>query len=956
MNVSEAPQVSAKLEAGATGEHITCKCQISQAATSSTGVLVDSKTITEVPLTTRNFTQILTMSAGSAGNVNNAGVLGAGSQNSNVNGNTAGSNYTVDGAKSATTVPNPDTISEFRIQTSQYDSGYGAWVPNTNLVTRSGENGLHGDVWEFVRNNMFNANDFFLNRQGRPRPDLKQNQFGGTIGGPIKKDKLFFFGSYQGTRQVNGLDNSSLATITLPPLTNDRSAAALGDKFCPAHYGPAANTFAGGVQVACDGSNINPAALRILQLKLSDGSYVIPTPLSIINGASGPLGRSSYSLPSTYREDQVIANIDYVVSKKHSLAGRFYYAPTTMVRALGTNEDYVASMPNVPGFPQTLRNIDYLSSLSLTSVLTNNLANEVRMTFSQSNQRWFGPGVPLSAPLGVTPADPLYPYPPELDFQGPLGSFKTLGKQKNDQWHYPRTYSWADNLSWIHGRHSIRTGVLVLRDGENFFDTDPARGRLKFQNFTDFLLGLSAAQNGSPSGYSNIYSIEANEGAGPRGESVYRYRTQSLAVFVEDDLKLSSRFTLNLGLRWEYIAPWNDLSGQRGNYFPSLLQLMPIPPDSGTYIGLTVPSNYDANAVNPFTGQPFGPPPAGVVVRSNSSIYENTGPLDRFAPRIGFAWQPGSKQSSLAIRGGYGWFYQLPPQRAAGPGEHTRDGQPFGQLFGQTGASNGGSTLDKPFPAVTLGFVPRSPTSSLDDRIYGQQFKVPKLEQWNLNIQYKFSPKLSLDLGYAGSRGTRLLLSNGLNQPLLATPGHPVNCGLPNTAAGLGVTPAKFATLGIDSSGCVTTNTSANAYLRVTLYWRDPNESGRQSVYWGSWYHGMQATLRQQISRGLTFQAAYTFSKAMTNTTPYNDQNTLAWARTSFDRTHRIITNFNYDFPSFLTRGPAGKVLSGWSISGIATVQSGSPLTLMDRKGGSVYGFAGMSTITLCPKAPHTTT
>ena len=223
VNVSEAQVLNARLEPGATDERVPCQCQLSQTATSSTGTLVDSKTITAVPLTTRNFTQVLSMSSGSAAAVNNAGLLGAGSQSVNVGGNTATDRYTVDGATSASVVPNPDTISEFRIQTSQYDSGYGARVPNTNLITRSGENDFHGTLWEFVRNDVFNANAFFRNATGQPRPNLKQNQFGGTIGGPIMKDKLFFFGSYQGTRQVNGLDPGAFLIHSSSSAAHQRS-------------------------------------------------------------------------------------------------------------------------------------------------------------------------------------------------------------------------------------------------------------------------------------------------------------------------------------------------------------------------------------------------------------------------------------------------------------------------------------------------------------------------------------------------------------------------------------------------------------------------------------------------------------------------------------------------------------------------------------------------------------
>src|SRR5437016_8701864 len=391
VNVSEAPELDAQLEAGASEERVTCQCQLSQTATSSNGTLVDSKTITAVPLTTRNFTQVMSMSSGSAAAVNNAGLLGAGSQSANVNGNTDTGRYTVDGAASSTTVPNPDTISEFKIQTSQYDSGYGTRVPNTNLITRSGENQFHGDAWEFVRNDIFNANAFFRNATGQPRANLKQNQFGGTIGGPIKKDKLFFFSSYQGTRQVNGLDpDASLSTLLLPPLTNDRSAATIGSQFCPANKAPAMQTryltFAGGVQVACDGSNINPVALNLLQLKLPDGSYAIPTPQTILfSGANAGLGFSSYSLPSAYDENQYLLNVDYVISKKQTLSGRFYDAAANTVRSFGTNFFRSPETPNTPGFPENEYDKDYITSVKLTSVLTSNVANEARITCTLAN-------------------------------------------------------------------------------------------------------------------------------------------------------------------------------------------------------------------------------------------------------------------------------------------------------------------------------------------------------------------------------------------------------------------------------------------------------------------------------------------------------------------------------------------------------------------------------------------
>jgi hypothetical protein len=948
VNVSEVTVLNAKLEPGEPAQRVACQCIMGKAAASASGTLVNSKTITSVPLTTRNFTQLLSMSSGSAAAVNNAGLLGSISQVVNVNGNTTTGIYTLDGAVFGNTVPNPDTISEFKIQNSQYDGSYGARVPSTNLVTRSGEKDFHGDLWEFVRNNIFNANDFFRNAAGQPRPDLKQNQFGGTIGGPIKRDKLFFFASYQGTRQVNGLDPTSESTALLPPLTNDRSAATIGSEFCPANkpasVAPRYLTYAGGVQVACDGSNINPVALKILQRKLPDGSYAMPTPQTVL--ASGPnagLGFSSYSLPSTYQEDHFLGNIDYVISKKHTLSGRTYFSTNESFRSLGSGNFTSSMIPVLPGFPQKQQGPDDIASLRLVSVPTRNVVNEAIMTFTRSNSIATGPGDRPVSSVGMISVDPLHPVLPEIDVTGSLGAFQ-LGNAQNESTSLSKTYTWADTISLVHGRHSMRFGGFVLKQRYVLYDTGVAPGRMFLQNFSDFLLGMSAAQNGSPQGLSNIQNIDAREGLGPNGEILFPNRTFYGSAFVEDDIKVNSRFTLNLGLRWEYFPASLDPTGENGNAWPSLLKRVPVPPASGTYVGTTVAANYNPNTFNPYTGQPFGPPPAGVFVRPNPSYYQNFAPLDNFSPRFGFAWQPG-KKGRLDVHGGYGWFYQPPADRGSAPNLLVMNMAPFAQLFENAGASNSASTLQQPFPTPTLGFSLRTPTSQLTDRIIGPEFKIPLLQQWNLGAQYNFTPTFSFDLDYVGSYGSNLLLSYGANQPVLASPGNPVNCGLP-------VTPL-FTSLGVNAAGCVTTNTSANAFLRAPVVGETPTALSASQNIGQSWYHSMQATFKKQFSQGLMFQIAYTYSKDLTNTTVDNNQDSLAtdWARASFDRTHRLISNFFYGLPSLRAKGFTGEILNGWSVSGIVIIQSGLPMTLTDINGSSVYGFAGFSTITLCPGA-----
>jgi len=941
VDVSEIPVVDVTLEAGAPAEQVTCRCRVTQSATSSTGTLVNSKTITAVPLTTRNTTQVLSMSSGTAADVNNAGLLGTGTPTVIVNGNTTPSAYTVDGTATPRAIPNPDTISQFKIQTSQYDAVYGAHVPNTNLLTRSGSNDLHGAAWEFVRNDIFNANDFFLNAGGQPRPNLKQNQFGGTVGGPIRKEKLFFFGSFQGTRQINGLDPTSLSSVILPPLTDVRTPATIGSEFCPSNKPTPSlqarySTFAGGTQISCDGLNINQVAMNLLQMKLPDGTFMIPTPQKILtSGRNAGLGSLTRSIPSTFSENEVVFNFDYLMSREHTLSGRSLTSVIHQERSLTAPYAFNPGPQAVPGVPHKFRPTDEVESLKLTSTLTSNLVNEARFGFSNDHIVTNGVGVPSAASTGITPLNLLWNQPPEIDILGPIGSFRFLGNIEDDGAYKARVYQWADNVSWIHGKHTTRAGAYFDTQFNGHDDTGASKGKIIIQSFADFLLGLSATQNASPLGRSNIQTIQASAGNGPIGVLSYHYRNNYGAAFVEDDFKVSARLTLNLGLRWEYIGAAFDTAGTVGSVWPSLLEQAPIPPLSGTFVGNTVGPDYNPKLINPYTSQPFGPPPSGVMTRSTKSFYANATPRDTFAPRFGFAWQPGSKQSRLSVRGGYGWFYQTPSFSGTVSSTPYLALPPFAQEFCNSDASNGSSTLAKPFPTVTLGFVARTPTSQLCDRVAGPTYQIPLVQQWNLNTEYSLSHTFSVSVGYVGTVGDHILIVQGLNQPALASPTDPVSCGFDGVAA-----------------DCVTTNTSANAAQRVPFLGETPTALGQNCFIGRSWYHSLQATLSKQISHGLTFQAAYTFSKAENNTAIYNDQNNLAldWARATFDRTHRFIANYDYQFPTLMEgKGFAGKILEGWSSAGIVIIQSGLPMTLTDPKGGGVYGGAGVSTITLCP-------
>jgi hypothetical protein len=483
----------------------------------------------------------------------------------------------------------------------------------------------------------------------------------------------------------------------------------------------------------------------------------------------------------------------------------------------------------------------------------------------------------------------------------------------NDNHFETRTWSFADNVSWVRGKQRARAGAIFLSQFNGRADTGGARGKIVFQTFEDFLLGMSAAENRSPTARSNIQSVQANEGVGPNGEVEYRYRRYYGAAFVHQDLKVTPEFTFNAGLRWEYIGPSLDEAGAIGNVSLAELLRVRVPPTSGTFAGNTVAANYDAATINPYTGRPFGPPPAGVTVRSSKSFYENGTPRDTFAPRVGVAWSRGR----LVVGGAYGWFFQAPPFSGNAGSAPLFTSPPFAQGFTNADSSNNLSDFAKPFPTTTLGFVPRTPTSQLSDRAAGPEYRIPRLEQWNFTIKTRLAQTLSLDLGYVGSQGSRLLLSRGMNQPRLDT-------GLPNTAA--------------------------NAAQRVPVLGETQNALVTSEFTGRSWYHSMQATLRKPMARGLMFQAAYTFSKALNDVTVLNDQTTLAAAksRAAFDRNHRLIANFDWQF-----RLPKHVLTSGWSVTGIVLMQTGLPLTLTDPNGGTVYGRAASSTVTMCPSATY---
>ena len=343
---------------------MTSTAETLQAETSALGGVVNEASLVAIPLATRNYTQIVNLSPGVVTDVTDASSFGRGSQAIYVNGHDDASNsYLMDGVQvssySGSTVedsagsfygsipvPSPDSLQEFKVVTSMYDASIGRNPgASVNLVSKTGSNNWHGNLFEFLRNDDLNANTFFSNLAGRPRGVLKQNQYGGTFGGPVLKDKFFFFFSYEGTRQRNGVAAQGSSSVTLPAaLSNDRSAAALGAAFCHSPTFPSTTGVANPAsdQVACSGANINPVSLALLNAKLPDGSFVIPTPQVILPSGSG---FSYFSVPAPFHEEQVSLNLDYALSPRNTLSGRYFFAYTPNVNEFTSNTQPPGSLP-----------------------------------------------------------------------------------------------------------------------------------------------------------------------------------------------------------------------------------------------------------------------------------------------------------------------------------------------------------------------------------------------------------------------------------------------------------------------------------------------------------------------------------------------------------------------------------------------------------------------------------
>jgi Carboxypeptidase regulatory-like domain len=984
--VTETEVLNRQLEIGAQSQQITVQSEVEtvQTESSTVGSVVAGTVMTDLPLSTRNYTNLLTLSAGANATVQNATAIGKGSDNVAVNGMSTGQNawqmdgvyissvgsvntLTESGSFGSIPIPSPDAIQEFKIQTSNYDASYGRNPgANVNVVTKSGTNSYHGTMFEFLRNTDLNANDFFLKKAGQPRGVLNQNQWGGVFGGPIKKDKLFIFLSYQYTGQKNGYSPTySLQTgVGLPPIpsgdrgtcpagstslaqcdpTTQAFAANLGAAICATSSNPAsiANSAAGskpgslvGAQVACNGSNINPVAVQIMQLKLPAGGYYLPS------SGTGAYSSTAYSIPAIYRENQGLANFDYVFNSKNTLSGRTFYS----VDPTSAPFQNSAGALQIPGTPFNFTFENAADVLKLTSILSPNVVNEARISYQRNGAQENSPQVFTNSQVGITPIQPSVDY---LSFITISGVYSIGTNPSSVESFTVNQFQAADQVSWNHGPHSIRFGFEGTHELYKYNYKGLPIGGYTFPSFADFLLGLPGCAPGTApadcaasqtagltngTSFSSISSVGTTDRTLPQGDIHYLH-TYSLNGFIQDDYKVNRRLTLNMGLRWEYYSNETEENGELSGIAQSLIQLQTLPGTGCVY------NNFSWGAGSTGTGCSFtgdvapanynpslqGPLPGGAFQNSNNTIILQRPPWDDFAPRFGFAWQP-LQTDRFVIRGGAGYFYDRTP-----PGIYiasVTQTAPSAVPLSQSGAALYASTLANPSPDTPLGWQPRyanlatGQSSNLNPGgnfgTLPENYTVPLVYEYNLNTQYEFAPGWVLEVGYVGTHGIHQILTDPVNGALLMNAANSVNG--------------------------VTTTTTSNASARVPFIGYSP-AFHQYSTNTSFLFNSLQTTVRKQLSHGLTFQLAYTWSRAFSPTYVGNANASfsdnvpvlLEYGLNTNYHPQRVTINYSYNLPSGHHEGFTGKLLAGWNFSGVTTIQDGTPLSITDSRGGSVFG------------------
>jgi hypothetical protein len=866
--------VTITFQVGATNDTVTVEANAVQVETTSTqlGAVMTDQSIRELPLNSRNAYALLQLQPGVQSQL--GADLFAGSENPGVvsvnGGRGRSNNYMVNGGdgndifvNGPAIQPSPDAIEEFRVLTNTFDAEYGRNSGSVvNVVTKSGTNTIHGDFYDFLRNDALNTRGYFDNSIA----PYKQNQFGATLGGPIKKDSTFIFGSYEGNRLTQGISTGTVLLPTTAEAGGDFSESAAPTPAVPFQGGIADQTFADllNSRPGCTAAASAPIVVGATYASLFPNNMIPtqcfdPTALALYNKYIAPLGSGSYSAvpASTADNNQFTVRFDHKITGNQQFSAYYYFENDANTQPISS---FQGAGGNIPGFGALFGTRVQQWNLSHTWTLSSSAVNEFRFNYFREGQQTNNHPVHTLASVqdscgaAVAPAncfsDPTNPTAGiTTDLPGRVGvpyvnvagGFAMGNNFEGELPQTGNTFQWTDNYTKIFGKHTTKFGVDVRRqrfDQFLYFDVsgeysitsqstaDQIQSDPTFPSYPNYFLG-------APSTYT--------QGAAQRED----LRNTSLYLFAQDSYKLKPNLTLNYGLRWELNTPYFDTGnrlqtfrpGQATTQYPCWLSAA-----NAAALGLTAGDCGEGttngnNAVFPL-GLVF-PGDKGVPRGLTSTYYKG------FAPRIGLAWSPDATDGWLAkltggpgktsVRAGFGLFYNPIEQLVL---EQFSAEPPFGgssfvsnPQFNLPYLSQSGGQTPNPFtgvinqtPQTPCAVDPNGPPGCVDwstfrSSIYFGEFQ-PNLksqyaEQYNLTIERQLTRDTLLRVSYVGTQAHHLLASYDIDY------GHAETClGLNNLPAGsvltaptaLGGTATSCGPFGSDSEYFIQPGTVIPAY------------------------------------------------------------------------------------------------------------------------------------------------
>ncbi len=886
LNVNETASVSPRLVVGSEQEQVvvSADAELIQPTVTSMGKVVQQRELEDLPLNGRNFSQLGLLQPGvvplTPGIAEAGGSLRDG-QAYAVNGQRPESNnFLIDGANNFNGVdggfilkPPVDAISEFRIITHNASAEFGgALGSTTNIITRSGTNQVHGTLWEFLRNDAVDANNYFA----VTKEPLKQNQFGATVGGPMRRDKTFFFAFYEGFRNRQG--ETALTTVpSLKQRTGDFSELCpegFTAGFCnnPAHQ--LFNVFAN----APYPNNLVP------QMQINSVSQNLLSFFPLPNAGTN-LFSTTQSLSNN--TDQFGIKVDHYLTARDTLNFRYMFNQLSQIDPLSPGG------ASVPGFPvgEDQRAQNFVAQQ--THTFSPNVVAVARFSFLR-NKFLFGEHENHQSPESLG-----FQYTPSLDLAvGPpfiqVNGYSTVGDPITGPRNtYENVFDYSGALTWVRGRHEIKFGGGYQRQQINVLQGIATNGFFVFAPFpiTD---AFASFLTGQPVVF--LQGI-GDFSRGIRGNSAYGY--------VQDSYKISSRFTINAGLRYELPEPYTEIHNRQSLFEPGKKSL--VMPNAPT--GLLYPGDHGV--------------PAGLI------------PTDRkgFAPRFGVAWDPDGS-GNLLVTAAYGIFYEPYYTGQGGPLQAPISAPPylgtpqvslpdFANPFNGNPPTPG--TFSTPLTNLTL-----SPTLTL-----------PYTQDWDLNLQRSFGSDWLFEIGYVGTKGTHLPRMIEANPAVF----------VPGTVNGQPISNSSNADQRRLYSGCTLADSPSSCQFSST---------GEIAGIANSSYNALEASMRKRFSRGLSFLVSYTWSKTIDDVSSFNitgsaakpvaGENDLAQdpfnlkaerGLSLFDARNRFVGSYEWALPFWNhAQNWYQWGLGGWQLDGIATLMSGTPFTVFDSNDVAAQGSA----------------